>query len=169
LKQFGLPILPEQRKVDFSRAPAVQRGPYQAGQEKAAMDSTPAGEYVKGLKESDVTALNTREYVFFGFFQRIRERLDLAWSRLLYDHLSRIARQGRMIASERDHTTRLLVVMNAEGKITRVQVLEESGTFDLDDAAVKAFNQAGPFPNPPKGLVDSSGSIEIRWDFILRT
>jgi protein TonB len=48
-------------------------------------------------------------------------------------------------------------------------MLSESGTGDLDDAAVGAFNQAGPFPNPPKGMIDLNQEIKIPWDFVLKT
>jgi protein TonB len=68
-----------------------------------------------------------------------------------------------------EHRTKVLVVLNPSGEITKVQVVSESGTQDLDDAAVSAFNEAGPFPNPPKGIVNTSGLIEIPWEFILRT
>jgi protein TonB len=39
--------------------------------------------------------------------------------------------------------------------------------MDLDSAAVEAFRQAAPFPNPPKGMVEADGTIKIRWDFVL--
>lgn len=126
-------------------------------------------DYVKGLKESERTALNTKEYVFFGYFQRIRRRLDLAWTGLLRHHLLKYYRMGRQLASDMDHTTRILVTLNQRGEIIRVQVLEESGTRDLDEAAIQAFNKAGPFPNPPKGIIDNNGLVHIRWDFVLRT
>ena len=63
----------------------------------------------------------------------------------------------------------MLVTLDNDGQIVRVQVVTESGTSDLDDAAIKAFNDAGPFPNPPKGLIGAAGKVAIRWDFVLRT
>ncbi len=131
-------------------------------------DSLPT-DYVYGFRESDRTALNTKEYVFYGYFQRIRQRLDLAWEGILRDHLIKRYKYGRALASNMDHRTRCLVTLDAKGEVVRVQVVEESGTRELDDAAVKAFNKAGPFPNPPRGIVDASGRIQIRWDFVLRS
>ncbi len=128
-----------------------------------------AQDYIKGFKESERTVLNTKEYVFYGYFQRIRQRLDLAWDRSLKEQIGKIYRRGRQLASDMEHITRVVVTLNATGEITRVQVIEASGTEDLDEAAVKAFNQAGPFPNPPKGIVDAQGKIQISWDFILRS
>lgn len=128
-----------------------------------------AQDYVKGFREAEKTALNTKEYVFFGYFQRIRQRLDLAWTPILRERLYKFYRAGRHLASDMDHTTRVMVHLNGAGEVVKVQVLQESGTRDLDDAAVRAFNQAGPFPNPPRGILDSDGTIRIRWEFVLKT
>ena len=46
-------------------------------------------------------------------------------------------------------------------------MLTQSGVIDLDSAAVEAFREAAPFPNPPKGMVEGDGTIKIRWDFVL--
>lgn len=126
-------------------------------------------EYIKGLKESEVTALNTKEYIYFSYFQRIRERLDLAWRPILREQVVRIYQVGRRLASDQDHTTSTVVTLDAKGEVVRVQVVGESGTRDLDEAAVRAFNKAGPFPNPPTGLIESDGKVQIRWEFVLRT
>lgn len=128
-----------------------------------------AQDFVQGLKESDQTALNTKEYVFYSYFQRIRERLDRAWVPILQARLKVYFKTGRSLASDMNHTTQVMVYLNTKGEVIRVQLVGESGTRDLDDAAVNAFNEAGPFPNPPQGLVDSTGLIRISWDFVLKT
>jgi TonB family protein len=160
LSQLGVPIVP---RGSSERATAPEW--------RSADPSAPAAaaDYIYGMKESDRTALNTREFVFYGYFQRIRQRLDRSWNTSLKDQLNRLYRTGRKLASDMDHQTRILVTLNGAGEVVRVQVLEESGTRDLDEAAVRAFNQAGPFPNPPRGIVDAQGLIRIRWDFVLRT
>lgn len=162
LSRLGIPIFP---KPDLGNGGGVGRA---ADAQWVKGDLLPQ-DYVRGLKESEHTALNTKEFVFFGYFQRIRERLDRAWAATLREHLYRMDRRGRHLASEMDHTTRTVVTLNSRGEIIRVRLVEESGTADLDEAAIDAFNQAGPFPNPPKGMVDTNGLIEIRWDFILRS
>lgn len=127
------------------------------------------GQYIQGMKEGETSALNTKEFVFFSYFDRVRRQLDQAWQPILREQITRIYKAGRHLASNADYTTKTLVTLNQKGEIVRVQVLEESGTFDLDQAAVNALNQAGPYPNPPRGLVDGSGKVQIRWDFILKT
>jgi TonB family protein len=156
LARFGVPIMP---------SPSVQapQADQWAEQGKSAQD------YVKGIRESDRTLLNTKEFVFYGYFQRIRERLDRAWVPILRERLVRYYRTGRQLAADMDHTTRVLVVLNPGGEIVKVRVMSESGVQDLDDAAVKAFNAAGPFPNPPRGITNANGEIEIPWEFVLKT
>lgn len=138
-------------------------------EEEGSMTGQAGGEYVKGFKEGERTLLNTKEYVFYGYFQRIRKSLDRAWDRTLKSELEKYFKRGRQLASETDYVTQLMVFLDQNGQIKKIRILGQSGTQDLDDAAIKAFNKAGPFPNPPKGLVDSSGQVKIRWDFVLRT
>lgn len=162
LARLGLPILP------LAREKAL--GPESQGlQPEWATPGVRPQDYVPGLKESERTALNTREFVYYGYYQRIRERLDRAWIPILREKLIRYYSGGRKLASEMDYTTKVMVVLNGSGEIVRLQILGESGTRDLDDAAIRAFNLAGPFPNPPVGIADLNGEIQIPWEFILRT
>lgn len=126
-------------------------------------------DFVDGIQESDRTVLNTREFQFYGYFQRIRSRLDQAWIPILREKLIAFHRSGRNLASNMEHTTRVVVSLNKKGEIVRVQMVGESGVSDLDAAAVAAFNQAGPFPNPPQGMIDHNQEVQIPWDFILKT
>ena len=160
LSELGIPVLP-----NFKSQPLEQ--PKDTPQWADA--STTPQDFARGVKEGDRTTLNTKEFVYYGYYQRIRERLDRAWVPILRERLLRIYKTGRTLASDMDHSTRVLVVLNLQGEVVRVRVMTESGSTDLDDAAVSAFSEAGPFPNPPKGIIDTTGEIQIPWEFILRT
>lgn len=162
LAKFGIAISADKND---SPKPKKEANPIEEG----ALSAQARGEYVKGFKEGEQTMLNTREFVFYGYFQRIRERLDRAWERSLRERLAKYFYRGRQLASETDYMTQLLVSLDKEGRITKVQIIGNSGTTDLDEAATKAFNDAGPFPNPPTGLVDPKGQVFVRWDFVLKT
>lgn len=170
-KSSSKPSLKALSKLGLSLVPLVSR----SNQEKKpdeprwATPGTRPEDYVKGMVSSDRTALNTQEYIFYGYFQRIRERLDRAWVPMLRARLTAYFRTGRHLASDMEHVTRLVVILNGSGQIIRVEISGESGTKDLDEAAIAAFNQAGPFPNPPKGMVDLNQEIKIPWDFVLKT
>ena len=158
LSRFALPLFPSPNGNRLAQSTSEEQ-----------VSNPGPQEYIKGMRESDRTALNTQEYIFYGYFQRIRERLDHAWVPILKKNLQVYYTSGRHLASDMDHTSRLLVTLNEQGEIIRVKLVEESGVHDLDDAAIRAFNQAGPFPHPPHGIIDSNREVQIPWDFILKT
>jgi TonB family protein len=113
------------------------------------------------------TMLSTREFVYFSYYNRIKDKLRQYWEPKIKEKVTRIFRQGRTIASDADKITKVIIILDEKGILQNVQVIGESGVSDLDDAAVEAFRAAAPFPNPPKGIVEKDGLIRIRWDFIL--
>ncbi len=124
---------------------------------------------LKDVAAGAQTLLNTREYAYFSFYERVRERLEVYWEPGLRERIRTMAEHGRRLASESENSTQLTVVLNTEGAITRIYLTASSGLLDLDQAAVEAFNKAGPFPNPPKGLIENDGTVKIAWNFILKT
>lgn len=149
---------------------SMARREYSTGGEAGAENAGSASnDYLKDVKEGDRTLLNTKEFIYFSYYRRIREKLEVAWNSKLRATLGSYMYGGRNLATDRNYVTGVIVVLDRQGKITAVKVLQKSGARDLDEAAVGAFNDAGPFPDPPSGLVDKSGKIEIRWDFILQS
>lgn len=126
-------------------------------------------DYLKNIKDGDRTMLNTKEFVYFSYFRRIRQQLEVAWNRNLSSVLAMHFQGGRQLASSQNYVTQLVVVLNRQGHITNVQLRSASGMKDLDKVAIDAFNQAGPFPDPPSGIVEADGYIRIPWDFIVQS
>jgi len=124
-------------------------------------------DFLKDLQKGPQTLLSSREFVYYSYYNRIKERLRLYWEPKIKEKVTRIFAQGRHLASDEEKITRLIITLDQSGKLIKVQVLGASGVTDLDDAAVEAFQAAAPFPNPPKGIVEADGTIKIRWDFIL--
>ncbi len=126
-------------------------------------------DFLKDVKEGDRTMLSTKEFVYFGYYRRIRQRLEVAWNSRLRSAMESYVSGGRNLAQNQNYVTGVVVVLDRTGQITAVQLLQKSGAKDLDQAAVDAFNEAGPFPDPPTGLVDENGEIRIPWNFILQS
>jgi TonB family protein len=124
-------------------------------------------DHLKNVATGMQTLLSTREFVYFSYYNRIKDRLRQYWEPKIKEKMERIVRQGRTIASSTDRVTRIVIVLDTTGTLVRIQVIGPSGIEDLDEAAVEAFRAAAPFPNPPKGIEDPDGTIKIRWDFIL--
>lgn len=123
-------------------------------------------DYVDKVPLGDLTYLNTVEYKYYGFFHRIRQKLEQFWGRSIQEKAEDFMKSGRRIASDEQLVTALIVVLNEKGKIIGIHVKGSSGVKELDDAAVESFNEAGPFPNPPKGLV-VNGEVKIEWGFVV--
>ncbi|MEY4616537.1 MAG: hypothetical protein RJB66_1497 [Pseudomonadota bacterium] len=119
-------------------------------------------------KEAGVeTLLSTREFVYFTYYNRIRNQLTQYWEPKIKQKILALFKKGRRIASNGDRITKVQIVLDAGGSLMKVQVLGASGVQDLDEAAVEAFKAAAPFPNPPKGIVDSDGTVKIEWEFVV--
>ena len=132
-----------------------------AGRESATRD------YLKDKKKGIQTLLNTREFAYYSYYHRIRQKIQVFWEPAIKQKVRHLFASGRKLASVQDRVTKLIIVLDKKGRLVSVQVLGESGVRDLDEAAVEAFRTAEPFPNPPKGMAENDGKIRIRWDFVL--
>ncbi len=126
-------------------------------------------EYLENIAIGAETLLKTREFVYYSYYNRIKLKLRQHWEPRIKEKIVKILRQGRTIASVNSNITRLVITLDKDGELVRIQVRHASGYNDLDDAAIEAFRAAAPFPNPPNGIVDGSGQVEINWDFVLET
>lgn len=162
---------PTQQEMDGYRQKAERLAQRQAGGAPGApgQEGSATNDFLRDVKEGDRTMLSTKEFVYFGYYRRIRQKLEVAWNSRLRSTLEGYVYGGRRLANDKDYVTGVVVVLDASGQITAVQVLQQSGAKDLDQAAVDAFNAAGPFPDPPSGLADENGEIKIPWSFILQS
>lgn len=130
-------------------------------------DPSQTDDYLKDVQSGLQTLLSTREFVYYTYYNRIKEALRQHWEPNVREKVKIIYRKGRNIASAKDRVTQVLVTLNQQGELIKVEVITRSGVEALDDAATEAFKSAAPFPNPPAGMVEKDGTIKIRWDFVL--
>lgn len=141
------------------------------GLKNGAQDTVGMGrnnDYIEDVPLGDMTALNTVEFKYFGFYHRIRVQLEQHWGKSLKEQVENLYRTGRRIASGEDKITALRITLDGRGQILDVQVKGSSGVSELDRAAIEAFNRAGPFPNPPQGML-MNGLAEIEWGFVVKS
>ncbi|MGE3387494.1 MAG: TonB family protein [Bdellovibrionales bacterium] len=153
-----------------SLAPQFKPQPVQpqiTGDEGKQNQAAQTDDYLKDVAVDMQTMLSTREFVYYTYYSRIKERIRQHWEPTVRGKVKMIYRQGRSIASSKDHVTQVVITLNNLGELMRVDVVTPSGLEQLDDAAVEAFRAAQPFPNPPRGLINDDGVIQIRWDFVL--
>ena len=122
-------------------------------------------ENLKDVPRGDELSLDSASFKHASFFNRIRERVRQQWHP---DKAFRLNDPDGRKTGEKDRTTELLVVLNADGSLNRLYVERASGADFLDDEAWRAIENAVPFPNVPADLVDSAdGLVKFTFVFIV--
>ncbi|BDG08117.1 hypothetical protein AMPC_12300 [Anaeromyxobacter paludicola] len=124
----------------------------------------PAPDRLDGVEEGEGTYLNTREWKYAGYLNRIKQAVANEWHP--GDALSVRDPTGRMYAYK-DRITLVDVTLDRSGALKDVQVHKSSGVDFLDRVALDAFRKASPFVNPPPGMVDQHGEIRFGFGFYL--
>lgn len=122
-------------------------------------------DFLEQVPLGDMTNLNTTEHVYYGFYFRIKQQLEQYWGASIQEKMEAVYKKnnGRFPASDK-YITSIRVTLDDKGKIIDIKVKGSSGVQELDQAAVESFNRAGPFPNPPKGMIQN-GKASIEWGF----
>jgi outer membrane biosynthesis protein TonB len=103
----------------------------------------------------DGVALNTREYLYAGYYERIRTLVNFYWNENI-DNLP-----TGVVLARSSYTTGVEVVLDGTGALDTIEVTSVSGSPELDDCVLRAFKMAGPFPNPPEGLIEKDGRVYL--------
>jgi protein TonB len=125
-------------------------------------------DFVEEVPLGDVTNLNTTEFKYYGFYHRIRQKLEQHWGSTIQSKAKNLYRSGRRLPASENLITAITVVLDDHGQILDIKIEGTSGIRELDQAAIESFNKAGPFPNPPKGLLVDGRAI-IQWGFVVKS
>lgn len=114
-------------------------------------------DYIDDLAEDgDAIDLNTQEYRYIGYFTNLRKAIELVWS-----YPSEAVRRGL------DGRVRIKFVIQENGKVSKVSVLESSGHHILDEAIVNAIQLAAPFSPLPTGFNKPQLVVKGNFSYIL--
>ncbi len=106
-------------------------------------------------RAGDAVALNAKEYLYAGYLNRIRRLVNFYWEQNL-DNIPR----GTPLAKS-SYRTAVAVILTSTGAVEQIAVTDDSGSDIMDQAVVRAFEMAGPFPNPPEGLIEADGRVYL--------
>lgn len=133
-------------------------GPEDLAQMQGSID------HVEDVEKGEATFLNTREYKYAWFFNRVKRSVQQQWNAV--DVHRRYDPYGR-VYGVRDRLTVVEVTLTEDGQLDDIYIKKDSGVAFLDEAALQAFRDAAPFPNPPTGLRDDDGRIRFSFGFYL--
>jgi TonB family protein len=127
-------------------APAAQASPQSTGDD--------------GADDIPVTELHAKRWPYARFFNQMKRAVRATWHpETVWRSLAPAAQ-----APSGSLNTKVHVVLTPLGALQSVTVTAPSGNPALDAEAVRAFQAASPFANPPAGLL-KNGVVELDFAF----
>ncbi len=144
----------------------ISQGSSQGDKSKVGLAAN--NDFIEDIPLGETTHLNTQEFKYFGFYNRIKLQLEQFWGKSINEKARALYRSGRRLPATENVITSVTVILNERGDIVSIKIDGSSGVRELDQAAVESFKKSGPLPNPPKGLV-VDGKAVIQWGFVVRS
>lgn len=126
--------------------------------------STVGEELPQDIRIGNMTALNTDRYLYYSFYARVEELIRFRWESMVEETIQNLNPRN-LNSQNRIWTTYMEVTLKPNGEFVRAAVMKESGIKGFDISAVKAFADAGLFPNPPHEMVKQDGLIHLKYGF----
>lgn len=111
-----------------------------------------------------ITALNTDQYLFYSFFNRVGDLIYNRWEGQVRSAINVASHKLVANTYKTKWVTTVDVWVKKTGEYHSAHLMKESGLTEFDRAALIAFQQARFFPNPPQELVEDDGFIHLRYD-----
>jgi TonB family protein len=123
-----------------------------------------ASDRMRDVDEDAKSILDSKRHLFGSFFNRLRDRVAENWQPQKAH--SRADPNGTRYGDSQRMTV-LMVRLDENGEILKIEVERKSGAPHHDEEAERAMRAAAPFPNLPDGLADEHGHVDFRFGFIL--
>lgn len=152
--KFKLTPKSEAEKQEGQRNMRSQPANPPPGGEQAILDDA--------LPEGSQNLLNTQESIYYSFYARLYEAIGPIWQSRINEvsHYRRV-RPG-------DYSTYVDVVLDREGNLLEIRMLQSSGVREFDLAVDSSWRKIARFPNPPHGLLDAYEQVHTAWTFTVR-
>jgi TonB family protein len=119
-------------------------------------------DHLENVDDGDETSLSSKRWVYASFFNRLKRQVAQSWDP---GSVWRRADPTGTVYGAKTRFTEVRVSLSRTGEVEQILVTEPSGVAVLDDEAVRAFRVAGPFPNPPDGLIQKDNLITFSFGF----
>jgi TonB family protein len=111
------------------------------------------------------TALNTDRYLFYTFYARIEESIRFRWESRVEQAIRNLGPAAMVNFGNKDWTTVVEFLLDSDGNVKKALIMKESGVVPFDASAVRAFQEAAVFPNPPQEMIQEDGFIHLKFAF----
>jgi TonB family protein len=128
----------------------------------ASLAGAPANDYLPEVEVDAETRLNAWRWKHATFFNRVADAIRREWQG--GEVLQQNDPVGQVYGFE-ERMTVVQVTLDRSGNVLDVNVSSPSGANPLDDEAVRAFKEAGPFSNPPPQLFKGGDRFTFSFGF----
>jgi len=112
---------------------------------------------------STQTLLNTDEYIYASFFNRLKSEVAARWEPMV----SRVVNSSNHRIGQGVYKTQALLVVANSGEVLRVDIVRGSGIGAFDEAARSAGLQLIQVQNLPSALREPDGLYRIELGFVV--
>lgn len=116
-----------------------------------------------GVRLGNVTALNTDQYRYYSFNQRLLQRFIPLWGDRVRSALWQWIKENNAPAVSKTWVTNVELILDKKGEVLEVRPFRLSGLWSIDDAAISSFKDVRNVPNPPAEMVDDNGYIHLQF------
>jgi TonB family protein len=120
----------------------------------------------EGLEVGEETWLESREFKYATFMNRMRREIGQQWIPRVRDAQRERDPDGSLFFYK-ERTVVLGLTLDTDGNVRDLSVLESSSVEFFDRVAVTSVRAAQPFPNPPQGMFRSEPAVRIPFSFTM--
>lgn len=150
-------------KSDNKSTSILKKGSYKA-EDKKGQGISANDDYIAGATIGPMTILNTQEFKYFNYYQRLKERVSNIWKPYIRSEILKLNQQKKLTWGI--HKTSLIVRLNEHGEVLNISIAESSGYIEFDRVAILTFKEGSPFAGPPKELI-KDGHFTLYWYFLV--
>ncbi|HWN68630.1 MAG TPA: energy transducer TonB [Haliangium sp.] len=115
------------------------------------------------VRPGNQTALKTRAAPFAVFLARMHREIHPLWAFGFLESLS--DKPGNHPLNHPDLLTTLEIVINGDGTVHKINILQHSGRLEFDMAALDTVMTASPYEEPPAEIRSPDGRVYLHWGF----
>jgi TonB family protein len=120
----------------------------------------------EGLEEGDETWLNSREFKYATYINRMRQGIGQHWYPRVREAVRERDPDGSVFLYK-ERTVVLGLTIDTEGNVKDLSVMRSSSMDFFDRVAVASVQAAQPFPNPPPGMFRHGPEVQIPFFFTM--
>jgi len=155
---FGAQAETERRVAQKARSARAGKQAARLARIRSALEN-----FIPEVKPGNQTALNTRAAPFAAFIAAMHRSIHELWGFGILEDWDELGAASPL--NNENLMTNLEVVLNGDGSVDKVTVVQASKYLPFDVAAIDVAYSAGPYPQPPREIRSGNGKIYIHWRF----